>query len=793
MVRRPCLGKSGPLNCPAASPKLSAMAKTRTAVGKRKLDLTNLEKALFPQDGIIKAELIEYYLKLAPTLLQHVKGRPLSLVRYPDGIDGEAFFQKQKPSYAPDWIADETLGGETRTRYIVATEEATLVWLANQACIELHQTQCRAPHPEKPDYMVFDLDPPEGSRVQQVAETASELKQHLDRLGYPAFVKTSGGKGLHVVVPIEPLWDYDRVFETTRKIAAPFVSARSRTTTLQIKKESRKGRILVDIYRNRPSQTIVAPYSVRGRAGAPVSMPVPWDRLEELADPLEYNLRSVPDLLRNDGDAWEAMGAYAVKLHDAARVRPARPSAPGSLEAYRRKRKFEKTPEPPPALAGGSGNAFVIHRHHASRLHYDLRLEQEGVLKSWAVPRGLPPRPGVKRLAVAVEDHPLTYLKFEGSIPRGEYGGGEVWVFALGKHEITKRKKDGFYFRLQSREIHGEYRMIRTRGRENLLERVDPVQTDWLRDPTDPMLCLSGGTPPGSGDWLYEVKWDGIRALVAIEDGQAVIRSRSRRDITRLFPELQTHVEAFRATCGLFDAEIVCLDADGKPVFENALKRLQLSKESAIESSSRRHPAVCYVFDCLYLDGRAIVDEPLERRRAWVQDILRPDPTYRVSEAVVDGGELFEAASRMGLEGIVAKRKGSSYLPGKRSDAWVKIKSRKTAECVVLGYTRGKGGRGETFGALQIGRYEEEELVYAGKVGSGFNDRTLGNIFKALGTVPTTRRGAAGGSPSDPETVWLEPLLVCEVRFASVTREGRLREPVFVRLRPDLAPGALSE
>ena len=219
-------------------------------VGKRKLELSNLKKVLFPDDDIVKAQVIEYYLKIAPTILNHIKGRPLSLVRFPDGIYGERFFQKNRPGWAPEWIEYVALGKEKEKKdYIIATEEAALVWLANLACLEIHQMHSRKPHYDKPDYMVFDLDPPEGYKFSDVVEIAFELKSHLENFGYHTFAKTTGGKGIHVITPIEQKWDFHIVFETAQILAQPFVEAHS-NLTLHIKKDARKGRVLVDIYQN---------------------------------------------------------------------------------------------------------------------------------------------------------------------------------------------------------------------------------------------------------------------------------------------------------------------------------------------------------------------------------------------------------------------------------------------------------------------------------------------------------------------------------------------------------------
>jgi len=808
-----------------------------TQVGKRKFELSNLHKVLYPDDGIIKAQLIEYYFKIAPTILAHVKGRPLSLVRYPDGISGESFFQKNRPDWAPDWVPYVTLGEEKKD-YMLATEEASLVRLANLACIELHQMHSRAPHFHAPDYIVYDFDPPEGYTFSRVAELALEFKEHLETFGYHPFVKTTGRKGLHVLTPIEPKWSFQETFEVAKVVAQPFVETHGSALTLQIKKDYRAGKVLLDIYRNRQSQTIVAAYSVRGLAGAPVSTPLQWDELASLESSKAFDLTSVPQRVIENGDPWEAIAAYATPIHtvaargrdktvskkgarvtpDAAvrttiaetdrtqknrrsapeKIQPDIPSpasnpefpkhkTPEQLESYSKKRSFKKTPEPPPAEIVGGGSAFVVHRHHASRLHYDLRLEQNGVLKSWAVPKGLPPRPGIKRLAVNVEDHPLAYVNFEGAIPKGEYGGGMMWKFAQGRYEITKEKKDGFYFRLQSRELNAEYRTHRTKENQWLLERVDNPQTDWLRDPIEPMLSQSADKPPASDDFLYEVKWDGLRALISLDEGVLRINGRSQMDMTKQFPELLVPEQAFRATSAVFDGEIVCLDADGKPNFQNVIHRMQQKTEGGIARAQVKFPAVCYLFDCLYLDGRPIVNEPLVRRREWLRDAVKADSPYRISEAMEDGPAFFAAVQQLGLEGIVAKQRNGPYLPGRRSDSWLKIKTRQTTECIIIGYTRGKGDRTSSFGALHLAQPAGDgTLNYVGKVGSGFDDDSLKQVAEELKQLEVIKRPVAEKPIDDARSIWLKPKLLCEVQFASWTKEHALREPVFLRLRPDL-------
>lgn len=764
-----------------------------TQIDKRRLELTNLDKVLFPASGIIKAEVIEYYLSIAPTILYHIKGRPLTLIRYPDGISGKSFYQKNRPEWAPDWIEFIRLGEDEQKDYIIATEQASLAWLANLAALELHQMHSRSPHFGYPDYFVFDLDPPEKGSFTNVIEVAYLLKDYLDGFGYHPFVKTTGGKGLHIIIPIEAKWDFTTVFEATKELAIPFVQKNSSMLTLQIKKNARKGRILLDIYRNRDGQSIVSPYSLRGREGAPVSMPLSWDELQNIEHSVQFDLKEAIDRLKTFGDAWEGIGGYASNLHTQ-RIAPiAVESLPQSkhvkkadqLAEYHKKRDFTKSPEPDEISAIGTGNHFVIHRHHASRLHYDLRLERDGVLKSWAVPKGMPQRPGIKRLAIETEDHPLEYLNFEGTIPKGEYGAGMMWVFVSGRYEITKQKKDGMYFRLDSPELSGEYRIHRMKEKEWLLEKVESPQVDWLADFIPPMLSENRTEIPNNG-YIYEVKWDGIRALIALDEGNLRIRSRNQHDITKQFPELQIPDNAFRATNGLFDGEIVCLNSDGKPQFTQVINRLLTQDETAIQSQSKTSPVCFYLFDCLYLDGRPVINEPLERRREWLKDSLKTTTAYRFSEHFEDGKALFNAAEEHNLEGIMAKKKGSRYFPGKRSELWLKIKVRKTTECLVIGYTQGQGNRNKYFGALHLADRKNDELKYRGKVGTGFSDDMMKEIDARLKTMKRISKPIPNKIIGEKDTTWVEPKLMVEVSYARLTPDQVLREAVFLRLRPDL-------
>ncbi len=765
-------------------------------IGKRKLELSNLEKILYPEDQITKAEVIEYYLNIAPTMLYHIKGRPLTLIRYPDGVNNQRFYQKNAPDWTPGWIETVLLGKEEEKNYTMATEPASLIWLANLAALELHQMHSRKPHFDQPDYMVFDLDPPEDFDFINVIEISLSLKEHVERFGYHTFVKTTGGKGLHLVVPLEPQEEMSTVLDAAKEIALPFVNEHKDKTTLNIKKSGRKGRILVDIYRNRTRQTIIAPYSLRGKTGAPVSMPLRWEELSDLQSSSQYHLRNAVQKVKSDGDAWEGIGGYAMTLHthrssSSAKEPEKLPDSPhrktpGQLEEYSRKRDFSKTGEPQTDIIPSEGNRFVIQRHHATRLHYDLRLEQDGILKSWAIPKGFPPRPGVKRLAVQTEDHPIKYLSFEGVIPKGEYGGGNMWIYASGKYVITKEKEGGIYFRLESPAISGEYRMHKMKDNEWLLEKVEQPQVDWLNDPVEPMHGKSVTEPP-KGDYVYEVKWDGIRALVSLEDGQVRLHSRNKNDITEQFPELRDASKAFRATAGLFDTEIVSLDKMGKPSFHKVINRLKTTDKSSIEKLSKSDPVHCYVFDCLYMDGRALIKEPLSRRYEFLSDVVKKGYPYRLSESIEDGEALFKAAREHDLEGIMAKKKDSKYLVGKRTDLWQKIKMQHTVDCLVIGYTKGKGDRAAHFGALHLAERQDGDLIYRGKVGTGFNEENIREVYRELEKLETIKKPVYQEVDNEKDTIWVEPELVVEVAYGRLSANEIFREAVFVRLRPDLS------
>jgi bifunctional non-homologous end joining protein LigD len=766
--------------------------KTVVAVGQRNVEVSNLDKVLYPDDHIIKAEVIAYYASVAPAMLRYVSGRPLALVRYPDGLDGESFFHKNRPKGAPAWLHHVLLGEKDPIDYVVPVEQAALVWLANMAALELHMMTVREPQLDRPDHLAFDIDPQKDQPFEHAVELAFRMKAYLEGFEYQPYVKTSGKKGLHVVVPLKQEWDVDECFQAAKELASGFVR-QNPGTSMSLGKERRGGKTFIDIYRNARSQTMVAPYSLRGAPGAPVSCPLTWSELEELADPSTLNIGTVQERLQTSGDAWEGMQAHASILHG--HRRRGGGSGSPSLATYKKKRDFARTPEPAPRHSSSKeGDRFVVQLHHASHRHFDLRLEEGGTLRSWAIPKGLPPRPGIKRLAVATEDHPLEYLTFEGTIPKGEYGGGIMWVFTSGRYEITKRSKSGLHFFLRADGLGGEYRLYNTEGKNWLIERIDEPVPDWPHEPAVPMLALNETSIP-KGDYTYEIKWDGVRAIISIDEGKLRIHTRNLNDITSKFPELQVP-EAFQSVSAILDGEIICLGPDGKPDFQAVVSRVHRSTgRGSRPSAYKKWPIHCMLFDCLYLDGRRLVNEPLHRRREWLAHLLREEGAYRITHTYDDGAGLLEVADEIGLEGIIGKRKSSKYLPGQRSPDWLKIKTKQTADCLIVGYTRGKGDRKGTMGAIHVAEFEDGHYVYRGKVGTGFTDVQLRQIEAELEDVPTFKPGKDDKNfPRNlRDTRWIRPVKVCEVTYSEKTKDGMFRHGVFVRMRPDREPIELIE
>lgn len=465
------------------------------------------------------------------------------------------------------------------------------------------------------------------------------------------------------------------------------------------------------------------------------------------------------------------------------------------LSDYRGKRDFTDTPEPKPKRArrkpATKPPRFVIQQHDATRLHWDLRLEHDGVAASWALPRGMPADPKRNHLAVRTEDHPLEYLEFKGEIPKGNYGAGTMEIWDHGTYEPEKWRDDEVIVVLHGERVDGRYALFRSgRGeRDWLIHRMSPaVDPDREPMPEDlaPMLAKPGKLPRNQERWAFEIKWDGVRALTYSEPGGFRLRSRNRRDITASYPELRRLGRALGSHSAILDGEIVAFGDDGRPSFARLQERMHVASESTARRRAEKVPAVYMLFDLLWLDGHSLLELPYAERRARLEELELRGPSWQTPAAHTGDGEaLLAATAEQGLEGLVAKRRDSPYESGRRSGAWLKIKNVRRQELVIGGWIPGQGKRENSIGALVVGYYDPEgRFVYAGRVGTGFSERTLRELGERLAPL---RREASPFEIGDPprEAIFVEPALVAEVGFGEWTPDGMLRHPSFLGLRDD--------
>jgi bifunctional non-homologous end joining protein LigD len=461
------------------------------------------------------------------------------------------------------------------------------------------------------------------------------------------------------------------------------------------------------------------------------------------------------------------------------------------LTEYRRKRDPRKTPEPAvkPAAQKDKKKSkhpiFVVQRHDARRLHYDFRLERDGALASWAVPKGVPLESGQRALAVHVEDHPLDYAGFEGEIPKGQYGAGLVEIWDSGTYELIEEKKDGgLTVLLHGKRLDGTWTLVPARldgDPKNwlLIKKRDEGAAERAHPDYVPMLAtLETSVPRGSG-WLFEVKWDGYRAIARVLQGDATLTSRKGNDLTERFAGVAKEIaKAVKTPDCVLDGEVCALDEQGRSSF------------SAMQQGKAGTPLVYYVFDLLELEGEPLVDLSLLERRKRLEQLLdRRNRTVRLSEAFEDGEALCEAAKQQGLEGIIAKRADSRYAVGRRTRDWLKLKTHGRQEFIIAGYTKGQGRRAGTLGSLVLAVRRGRELVYVGNVGTGFTGDEIERLLKRLRPLerdtPPFREVPKMPKVRKGDVVWVEPKLVCEVEFAEWTHDGRLRAPSYQGLRED--------
>ncbi len=471
-----------------------------------------------------------------------------------------------------------------------------------------------------------------------------------------------------------------------------------------------------------------------------------------------------------------------------------------ALSQYRKKRDPKKTPEPMGATRGTDAPdapIFVIQEHHARALHWDFRLERDGVLVSWALPKGLPTSPKTNHLAVHVEDHPFDYKDFEGEIPKGEYGAGWVRIWDKGTYDVEKWRPNEVMVVLHGERANGRYVLFPTGKPEEknwMIHRMDEAPEGYEPMPRDlkPMLATLAAEPPTGPGWAFEFKWDGVRALVYVEGGRVRAQSRNGNDLVSSFPELRDVGRFLGATDAILDGEIVVLDDAGRPSFGQLQHRLHVASPSSVQKRAKDAPASFLAFDVLYLLGHSTMDLSYDDRRALLEKLGLRGDSFATPPSFTDasGSDLLAVSRERGLEGIVAKRRTSTYAAGQRNGQWLKVKNVRTQEVVLGGWTEGKGERAGRLGALLLGIPGDGGLLYVGKVGTGFSDATLRELQATLAPLaqeasPFTKRltRAQADLPH-----FVEPSLVGEVQYGEWTADGHLRHPSWRGLRPDKRP-----
>lgn len=776
-------------------------APQEVVVDGRRLRLTNLDKVMYPETGTTKGEVIDYLTRIAPAMLPHLAGRPVTRIRWPDGTGVGSFFAKHLEAGAPSWVARRPIEHSTGAKdYPLVDGVPTLVYLAQVASIELHVPQWRfdaAGGRRNPDRLVLDLDPGPGAGLAECAEVARWARAILVDLGMDPVPVTSGSKGIHLYAPLDLSRTSDEISAFAKELARLLETDHPDLVVSRMSKAARPGKVFLDWSQNNGKKTTIAPYSLRGRERPTVAAPRTWGELDD-PDLRHLLLDEMLDRVAEVGDLFATLA----------------PADAGPLASYIAKRSAAKTPEPvpgsPAGAPSGGGTRFVVQEHHARRLHYDLRLERDGVLVSWAVPRGIPDSPSTNHLAVMTEPHPMEYLDFAGEIPDGEYGAGSMSIWDTGTFVLEKWRDDEVIVTATGREGgplgSARLALIRTSGEGEksqwLLHRMktDAAAPAPRRPATpaaaslSPMLATTS-TPPLArraaerwGAWV-EFKWDGVRAL-GIWDGHALrLRARSGTDITARYPEL-TAAAAFGAAPCVLDGEIVALDEKGRPSFSRLQHRMHLTKAPEIEREARRIPVQFLLFDVLEIDGTDAAPLPLAWRRELLERIAAGlAPPLVVPPVADDVDDALATARAMELEGVVVKDPSSVYRRGQRSDQWLKVKLTLMQEVVIGGIRPGKGGREGRIGSLLMGIPTPDGLHYVGRVGSGFGDVALARLDAALTALRTDENPFVDvGQAEASDALWVRPELVGEVEYAEATPNGTLRHARWRGLRPDKTP-----
>jgi len=673
----------------------SQTAHEMVSVAGRRVRLTNLGKVFYPETGTTKRDVLEYYANIADALLRYTADRPATRKRWVNGVGtpddpGEMFFQKNLDDSTPEWVTRASITHKERTNeYPLVNDLATLTWLGQIGTLEIHVPQWqfgRNGQPKNPDRLVLDLDPGEGAGLAECAEVARYAKAILDGMGLDLIPVTSGSKGIHLYAALDGTQNSNTVASVAHELARALEADHADLVVSEMKKSLRRGKVFVDWSQNNASKTTVAPYSLRGEFRPTVAAPRTWRELSS------KNLRQLeyPEVLRRvarRGDPMELLAAGRIQ------DRGASSAAGDRLASYRSKRTTGKTPEPIPDRhgTGSDSHSFVIQEHHARALHYDFRLEHDGVLVSWALPKGPPVDPGRNHLAVQTEDHPLEYGSFEGTIPKGEYGAGQVTIWDAGTYELQKwRDGEEVIATLHGRPGGGlggprKYALIHTggegKGAKNwlihLMKDNPKTPSPRSRGALAPMLASLGNAHDidDEAEWAFEMKWDGIRALAFVSDGSLRLMSRNDNDVTASYPELGELVGLVGDNDAVLDGEIIALNKAGRPDFGVLQTRMKLTKPTDVRRALERTPVHYMLFDLLELNGTDLASHGYDSRRHELETLIAPATTSAIQVPPSFTGSLseaYEASHELGLEGVMASerdatRSEDAHAAGSRS------------------------------------------------------------------------------------------------------------------------------
>ncbi|GAA1406566.1 ATP-dependent DNA ligase [Glutamicibacter uratoxydans] len=784
------------------------------------LKVSNLDKVMYPETGTTKGEVLDYLVRAAPALLPHTAWRPATRKRWVNGVGtaenpGQVFFRKDLEDSAPDWLPRAKIQHQTHTNtYPLINDEAALAWAGQMAALELHVPQWRfdaSLKQQNPDRMVLDLDPGPGAELKHCVEAAFLCREILHGMGLEVYPVTSGSKGIHLYAALDGTSTSDEVNEVAKELARSLEHEHPDLIVANMRRSLREGKVLVDWSQNNGSKTTVAPYSLRGKLHPTVAAPRTWKELEA-EDLAQLDYRAVLDRLDEGIDPLADLAASYRQEQD-------------KLALYRAKRDASATPEPVPseAVSGKTPrrsvkeSSFVIQEHHARALHWDFRLEHDGVFVSWAVPKGPPLDTGVQRLAVMTEDHPLSYGGFEGTIPKGQYGAGEVKIWDSGTCVIEKWRDGQEVIAVLTGAPDGglggvprRYVLVHAHGmgeKNNWLLQLTKDQPQGvaetrpapIAEPPKPMLAQLGTREDlaEEDDWQFEMKWDGYRAIAMVHDGQVVLYSRNGKHLEKDFPELQELAE-LAGDGSILDGEIVALDAQGRPSFSRLQQRISHERKKA-RRDAEKIPLRLMLFDALQVlekgkNGKGhhenLMDQPYLTRRRKLRASVREGKHIKIPESF--SGSLDKALQRsleLDLEGIVAKTTDSNYEAGRRSESWIKLKHHLHQEVIVIGWRKGNGERRQSIGSLLLAVPQEGELEFVGRVGTGFSTAELSEIRHRLEKIERKTPPVRGIPPRFLRDVhWVTPKYVAEVQYSELTSDRHLRHPVWRGWREDKEP-----